>query len=306
MSSIEERTGGVVPGAPGAGQRRDEQSSEPATHSRARRIRCAVHRYYDPATDQFVSVDPALAVTGTPYSYAAADPMNRTDPLGLCSIFGNCWSEAANDVGHLASSAADANIQLVGDIGHDAAAAGDWAWQNKGQIALVVGGAILVGGGLALTGGLGGLAIVTVDGLVSEGTVAGVLEATEVATHVPFVLLPGGGVRLRWSRRDRSWRPSDALANLTEDESVLRETQLSPAMRALVRSFTLVAFVCLTLVVIGVILVFTLETGVAKAALCTGLIGGGVAMGTMCLYLRQKAIRVGRARSVGQNPPLAG
>ena len=44
---------------------------------------CSIHRYYDTATDQFLSVDPALAQTGQPYGYANDDPLNVTDPTGL-------------------------------------------------------------------------------------------------------------------------------------------------------------------------------------------------------------------------------
>jgi RHS repeat-associated protein len=41
------------------------------------------HRYYDPATAQFLSVDPRLDVTGDPYGYAGGNPLQNTDPLGL-------------------------------------------------------------------------------------------------------------------------------------------------------------------------------------------------------------------------------
>ena len=45
--------------------------------------RFTVDRYYDPSTDQFLSVDPAVAQTGQPYAYTGDDPLNATDPLGL-------------------------------------------------------------------------------------------------------------------------------------------------------------------------------------------------------------------------------
>jgi hypothetical protein len=47
-----------------------------------------VNRYYDPATGQFLSVDPDVAETGQPYAYTDDDPVNAIDPDGLdCGIF---------------------------------------------------------------------------------------------------------------------------------------------------------------------------------------------------------------------------
>ncbi len=43
-----------------------------------------IHRYYDPSTAQFLSVDPLVNATHTPYSYANDDPFDVTDPSGLC------------------------------------------------------------------------------------------------------------------------------------------------------------------------------------------------------------------------------
>ena len=43
------------------------------------------HRYYDPITAQFLSVDPLVDQTGQPYSYAGDNPINGSDPVGLCS-----------------------------------------------------------------------------------------------------------------------------------------------------------------------------------------------------------------------------
>jgi RHS repeat-associated protein len=40
-------------------------------------------RYYDPATQQFISRDPLEQKTGQPYTYAYGNPVNYVDPAGL-------------------------------------------------------------------------------------------------------------------------------------------------------------------------------------------------------------------------------
>jgi RHS repeat-associated protein len=45
-------------------------------------------RWYDPASGQFLSVDPLAAETGATYSYAGDDPTGATDPTGLDSWCG--------------------------------------------------------------------------------------------------------------------------------------------------------------------------------------------------------------------------
>jgi hypothetical protein len=40
-------------------------------------------RYYDPSTDQFLSVDPDVGATGQPYAFTGDDPVNLGDPKGL-------------------------------------------------------------------------------------------------------------------------------------------------------------------------------------------------------------------------------
>jgi type VI secretion system secreted protein VgrG len=44
---------------------------------------CSINRYYDPATGQFVSVDPLVNETDQAYVYAGDDPINYTDSTGL-------------------------------------------------------------------------------------------------------------------------------------------------------------------------------------------------------------------------------
>jgi RHS repeat-associated protein len=42
-------------------------------------------RYYDPVTDQFVSLDPMLASTRNAFGYVADNPLNSTDPTGMAN-----------------------------------------------------------------------------------------------------------------------------------------------------------------------------------------------------------------------------
>jgi RHS repeat-associated protein len=53
------------------------------------------HRFLDPLSGQFLSVDPLVAQTGQPYSFANDDPVNESDPSGLA---GDC-SETPSEPG---------------------------------------------------------------------------------------------------------------------------------------------------------------------------------------------------------------
>jgi hypothetical protein len=63
-------------------------------------VTSVVNRYYDPTTDQFLSIDPDVATTDQPYVFTNDDPLNASDPLGLWG-----WNpisdvvEAREDVG---------------------------------------------------------------------------------------------------------------------------------------------------------------------------------------------------------------
>lgn len=43
-----------------------------------------INRYYDATTDQSISIDPAIAQTNQPYAFVNDNPLNATDPLGMC------------------------------------------------------------------------------------------------------------------------------------------------------------------------------------------------------------------------------
>jgi hypothetical protein len=48
-----------------------------------RHHRRVINRYYDPASYQFISVDPKVGMTLQPYTFVGGDPLNESDPLGL-------------------------------------------------------------------------------------------------------------------------------------------------------------------------------------------------------------------------------
>lgn len=54
-------------------------------------------RYYDPTTTQFLTQDPLVALTGEPYGYTGANPLNGFDPSGAstCGLWAHSLSDAA-------------------------------------------------------------------------------------------------------------------------------------------------------------------------------------------------------------------
>jgi uncharacterized protein RhaS with RHS repeats len=91
---------------------------------RHRVVTSVVNRYYDPATGQFVTVDPWVAFTGQPYDYSGNDPVNGLDPLGLCTIGeqglvypGPCATTAAEAIAaEQEIQAASQHTGILGDI----------------------------------------------------------------------------------------------------------------------------------------------------------------------------------------------
>ena len=104
-----------------------------------------VNRYYDPATYQFLSIDPKVATTMQPYAFVDGDPLNETDPLGLTGdaaaiirydrahhdLCGNRGERRCVGIGHRVAHYAD-------EVRHSAAAAGSWAKHHPGDVASFV------------------------------------------------------------------------------------------------------------------------------------------------------------------------
>jgi RHS repeat-associated protein len=55
-------------------------------------------RYYDPSTGQFLSRDPLVDLTREPYGYVHDNPLNFTDPSGLCDN-GGAQTQGENMMG---------------------------------------------------------------------------------------------------------------------------------------------------------------------------------------------------------------
>jgi hypothetical protein len=113
------------------------------------------NRYYDPTTAQFLTIDPALAATQTPYSYAGDDPVNNADPSGLfcwgvCSV-SNAWNDTAGKAVHYVA-------------------------RHKAAITEIAIGTVVVAGVVVATVATGGLADAVAIG--AAGAASEVAEAT--------------------------------------------------------------------------------------------------------------------------------
>ena len=77
-------------------------------------------RYYDPATAQFLTIDPQLASTNEPYAYVNDNPLNLIDPLGAWGWNPLHWSKKNwATVGLIAGGVALAatGVGAVADLG---------------------------------------------------------------------------------------------------------------------------------------------------------------------------------------------
>jgi RHS repeat-associated protein len=75
-----------------------------------------VNRYYDPASDQFLSVDPLEASTQAPYYYANDNPTNAKDPSGKATL-GVCGAVSA--IFGIGGSVGDCLTRTVDASGED-------------------------------------------------------------------------------------------------------------------------------------------------------------------------------------------
>lgn len=121
-------------------------------------------RYYDPSTNQFISVDPAVAVTDQPYAFSGDDPINLSDPTGLC------WVCAVfHRVVHAVTKKARAFVHVVSKVVHTAAHFVRRHWKAIAVTVVVIVAVAVVSVG---TGGLADAAIATSAAAEATGSAA--------------------------------------------------------------------------------------------------------------------------------------
>lgn len=121
-------------------------------------------RYYDPTTAQFLTIDPLLSQTSTPYAYVTGNPLNRTDPSGLCWV----WDWVCDG----AESAVD-SFKSVASSGWDAAKSvvNSPVIQNMARnFAFGMAGRILAGGGSTSNSGMVGANGTKTPGSITIGS----------------------------------------------------------------------------------------------------------------------------------------
>jgi RHS repeat-associated protein len=109
-------------------------------------------RWYDPTTAQFMSVDPAVAVTGATYSYAGDNPADFADPTGqnTCLPLVGCistpsWNDIGNAVAGFGDTMTFGATKLVrqqfgiDNVDYCSSAYSDGGWGGLGLTALIPG-----------------------------------------------------------------------------------------------------------------------------------------------------------------------
>jgi RHS repeat-associated protein len=124
------------------------------------------HRYYDPGIGQFISRDPANSLTRSAYGYIGDDPLNGTDPLGLC------WPSWACGVEHT--------------VGSVATSVGSYVVQHPAQSLAIAAGtvAVVATGGAALAPESAAVAFFGGSSAVETiGAVAGYVATASSGAH---------------------------------------------------------------------------------------------------------------------------
>lgn len=139
--------------------RRSAGQTSRAPHACTSKARVA--RYYDPTTAQFLTRDPVEQMTRQAYTYASGDPLDLSDPSGLCNknpLSGGFWTQG-NCLSDAATYVYNTDVDWYSCHG---------GWKTFAAIDI---GAMLVAAGVIATGGWGLPA--AVEGTILEGGAVG-------------------------------------------------------------------------------------------------------------------------------------
>jgi RHS repeat-associated protein len=95
-------------------------------------------RAYDPATAQFMNVDPVVELTRQPYTYTLDNPLNLSDPSGLCGFL---------EVTCYATEAGEAVATGAEEVGKAVVATGEWVGEHPTEAASIGLGVISIASG---------------------------------------------------------------------------------------------------------------------------------------------------------------
>jgi RHS repeat-associated protein len=180
-------------------------------------------RTYDPATAQYLTVDPIVPFTRAPYAYASDNPTTYTDPTGL--VFGIPGTPSFSEVGHALST-------TFGDPLRDAeyVAAGACVVASAGTCLAATGAAFALNtganiGSASSVGDFAGKELFTV-GETAVGGAPGLLVAVPEQLGVFALAGEDGGTLL-----PQTWL-GKALLNLPPGLAAIAVTSLEPQILA--------------------------------------------------------------------------
>jgi RHS repeat-associated protein len=162
-------------------------------------------RYYDPATAQFLTVDPKVATTLSPYGYVQGDPLNGTDPSGEWGLPGWVTSAWNATGGHVVSAAQNLCLRNPFGAGWNSNSNGGCDTVLTGsQGAKLVAATVVIATVTVATDGLADQYIGAYLSAGEEGTALGTLDQIDLLLHAwPVFALPatiyGIGGYLIWS-----------------------------------------------------------------------------------------------------------
>jgi hypothetical protein len=163
-----------------------------------------VARYYDPATGQFLTVDPKVASTLSPYGYVAGDPLNATDPSGEWGLPGwvtGAWNATGGKVVHAVQNSGLCLRNPFGAGWNSNSNGGCHTALSTRQGTQLIAATVVVAVGTVGTLGLGDMIAGGVAGDLASGTLLGAVNAgigTVGAWSVLGVPATVGGIGVFW------------------------------------------------------------------------------------------------------------